>query len=130
VAADYIGGAVNGALAMRPTGGAPTNALVTGLTYALGPITLGAEIGIIDTQGDARLVGISQRHEYEVAFGGAYKLAPGIQLVSEYTYEHRHQGGYDFSQGALGVNAAAANPGSTTRDAQAQGLMFSTVLTW
>jgi predicted porin len=119
-AADYIGGAVNGALNMRPTGGAPTNAVITGLTYALGPITAGAEIGLIDTQGDARLTGVSQRHEYEIAFGGTYKLAPGLQLVGEYMYIHRHQGNYDFNQAAPG----------TTRDAQGQGLMFSTVLTW
>ena len=99
LAADYIGGAVNGTLSMRPTGGAPTNAVVTGVTYANGPIVLGAEVGLIDTQGDARLVGISQRHEYEVAFGGNYKLAPGVQLVGEYMYLHRHQGGFDFNQG-------------------------------
>ncbi len=122
-AADYIGGAVNGQLAMRPAGGAPTNALVTGLTYANGPLVLGAEIGIIDTQGDARLTHVSQRHEYEVAFGGNYKLAPGLQLVGEYMYTHRHQGGYDFNQGALGT-------GGATRDAQGQGFDFATVLTW
>ena len=44
LAADYIGGAINGALSMRPTGGVPTNAVMTGLTYANGPITLGASI--------------------------------------------------------------------------------------
>ena len=119
-AADYIGGAVNGTLAMRPTGGVPTNAVITGLTYSKGAITLGAEIGLIDTQGDARLTGISQRHEYEIAAGGTYKAAPGLQLVAEYMYIQRHQGGYDFAQGALGV----------TRDAKGQGLMLSTVLTW
>ncbi len=119
-AADYIGGAVNGTLQMRPAGGAPTNAVVTGLTYANGPIVLGAEVGLIDTQGDARMVGVSQRHEYEVAFGGNYKLAPGVQLVGEYMYLHRHQGGYDFNQGNIGA----------TRDAQGQGFLFSTVLTW
>ncbi len=122
-AADYIGGAVNGQLNMRPTGGAPTNAVVTGLTYANGPVVLGAEIGLIDTQGDARLTGVSQRREMEVAFGGNYKLAPGVQLVGEYLYQQRHQGGYDFSTGALGLNG-------TTRDAHGQGLLFSTVLTW
>ncbi|MDR3530525.1 MAG: porin [Rhodopila sp.] len=127
-AADYIGGAVNGQLAMRPTGGAPTNAVVTGLTYANGPITLGAEIGLVDTQGDARLVGVSQRHEYEVAFGGSYRLAPGVQLVGEYMYTHRHQGGYDFNAGNLGN--AGRGPGTLTRDAQGQGAMFATVLTW
>ena len=130
VAADYIGGAVNGQLSMRPTGGAPTNAVVTGVTYANGPITLGAEVGLIDTQGDARLTGVSQRHEYEVAFGGAYKLAPGVQLVGEYMYTHRHQGGFDFATGTLGTPGGAATAGTTTRDAQAQGFLFSTVLVW
>jgi hypothetical protein len=120
-AADYIGGRVNGQLALDPTGGAPTNAVVTGLTYANGPITAGAEIGLIDTQGDARLVGVSQRHEYEIAFGGAYKLAPGIQLVSEYMYMHRHQGDYDFANATID---------GRTVDSKGQGVLFSTVLTW
>lgn len=119
-AADYIGGAVNGALSMRPTGGVPTNAVITGLTYSKGSITLGAEIGLIDTQGDPRLTGVSQRHEYEIAFGGTYKVAPGLQLVAEYMYIQRHQGGYNFAQGALGA----------TRDAKGQGLVLSSVLTW
>jgi hypothetical protein len=43
------------------------NALLGGLTYANGPWTLGAEYGVIDSQGDGRLVGVSQRHEYEIA---------------------------------------------------------------
>lgn len=131
VAADYIGGAVNGQLAERPTGGAPTNAVVTGLTYANGPLVLGAEVGLIDTQGDARLTGVSQRHEYEVAFGGNYKLAPGVQLVGEYMYTHRHQGGFDFATNTLGnPGATGATAGRTTRDAQGQGFVFATVLTW
>ena len=123
LAADYIGGAVNGQLNMRPTGGVAMSAVVTGLTYANGPLTLGAEVGLINSQGDARLTGVSQRHEYEVAFGGAYKLAPGVQVVGEYMYMYRHQGGYDFNQGNVGL-------GGTTRDAQAQGAIFATVLTW
>jgi predicted porin len=122
-AVDYIGGAVNGQLAERPTGGVGTNAVTTGLTYVNGPIALGVTLGVIDTQGDARLTGISQRHEEEVAFGGTYRLAPGLQLVGEYQYAHRHQGGFDFSQGTPGLNGL-------TRDAQYQGLTFMTVLTW
>jgi hypothetical protein len=122
-AVDYIGGAVNGQLAERPTGGAPTNAVMTGLTYAKGPIILAATFGVIDTQGEARLTGVSQRHEYETALGGTYRLAPGLQLVAEYQYAHRHQGGFDFNQGAPGLNGR-------TRDAQYQGVTFATVLTW
>jgi hypothetical protein len=119
-AIDYIGGAVNGTLQMRPTGGASTNAFITGLTYANGPVVLGSEIGLIDSQGDGRLTGVSQRREFEMAFGGNYKLAPGVQLVAEYQYMTRHQGGYDFNAGSIGA----------TRDAKAQGFTFSTVLTW
>ena len=122
-AVDYIGGAVNGQLAERPTGGAPTNAVLFGLTYLNGPWTLAATFGTIDTQGDARLTGISQRHEYETAVGGTYKVAPGLQLVGEYQYAHRHQGGFDFNQGAPGLNG-------TTRDAQYQGVTFGTILSW
>jgi Gram-negative porin len=128
-AIDYIGGAVNGQLNMRPSGGANENAILTGLTYANGPITLGAEIGMVDSQGDARLVGLSQRHEYEIAFGGNYKLAPGVQLVGEYMYQHRHQGGFDFSTGALGAGTTATAAGST-RDTQSNSILFATVLTW
>jgi hypothetical protein len=122
-AVDYIGGAVNGQLAERPTGGAPTSAVMAGLTYAKDKLTLAATFGVIDTQGDARLVGVSQRHEYEVAFGGNYKLAPGAQLVGEYQYAHRHQGGFDFSQGGPGLNGQ-------THDVQFSGVTFATVLTW
>ena len=120
-AVDYIGGAVNGQLAMRPTGGVNENAIVTGLTYANGPITLGVNVGVINSQGDARLTGVSQRREYEIALGGNYRLAPGINLVGEYMYTQRHQGGFDFAQGSV-TNG--------TRDAKGQGFLFATVLTW
>src|SRR3954452_2021410 len=106
-----------------PSGGVNENAVVTGLTYANGPITLGLEYGVIESQGDARLTGVSQRHEYEIAFGGAYKLAPGVQLAAEYQYAYRHQGGFDFNTGTLGT-------AGRTRDAQGQGFVVSTVLTW
>jgi hypothetical protein len=120
LAVDYIGGAVNGQLAMKPTGGANMNAVLAGLTYANGPFVLGIDFGTIQSQGDARLTGISQRHEYEIGFGGNYKLAPGVQLVGEYQYAYRHQGGFNFNTGTPGV----------TKDAQGQGVTFATVLTW
>jgi hypothetical protein len=119
-AVDYIGGAVNGQLALRPSGGASENAVLPGITYANGPLTAGIVFGDIWSQGDARLTGLSQRHEYEFATGGAYKLAPGVQLVGEYQYDYRHQNDYNFSTAAIG----------STKDAQTQQILFSTVLTW
>lgn len=121
-AVDYIGGAINNALSMRPTGGAPMSAVLTGLTYANGPITLGADLGIIDCQGAAQLVHVSQEHQYEVAFGGNYKLAPGVQLVGAYTYIHRYQGDFNFATGTAGRGDTVA--------AQARQVLFGTVLTW
>ena len=98
LAADYMGGQVDGQLSLNPSGGVAMNAFVVGLTYANGPWILGAMLEDVNSQGDARLVGVSQRHEVGTAFGGNYKLAPGLQVVMEYQYEYRHQGGFDFSQ--------------------------------
>jgi hypothetical protein len=118
---DYIGGALNGQLAMRPTGGVSEQGGVTGLLYKNGPLTLGAETLLVNSQGDVRLTGISQRHEWEVAFGGNYNVAPGLYLVGEYMYQYRHQGGYDFNTGSVATG---------TRDAHGQGILFSTVVNW
>jgi hypothetical protein len=120
VALDYIGGAVNGQLGMTPEGGANMNALLPGVTYANGPLIAGVQFGDIWSQGAAQLAGLTQRHEYEFALGGAYKLAPGVQLVGEYQYAYRHQNGYNFATGSIG----------NTVDAQTQQVLFSTVLTW
>ena len=129
-AVSYIGGAYNGQMAMRPTGGAPENSFLYGLTYANGPITAGVDAGVIDDQGSANLVHVSQRHQLELGFGGAYRLAPGIQLVAEYQYVQRHQGGFDFNTGTVGTSSPSGAPGSSTRDAHGQGFLFSTVVTW
>jgi hypothetical protein len=103
--------------------------VVTGVTYANGPIALGAEYGFINGQGDPRLVGVSQRREYEIAFGGSFKLAPGIQLIGEYMYMYRHQGDFNFNTGAVGGITAGA-PLGATRDAQSNNFLVGTVLTW
>ena len=126
LAADYIGGAINGQLAMRPTGGKSMNAEIVGVMYKIGALTLGANAGMIDSQGQASLTNISQRHELEAALGGNYVLAPGLALVFEYMYMQRHQGGYDFV-------LAANNPvgqGGRNNTVHAQGVMVGTTLTW
>jgi hypothetical protein len=123
LAADYMGGQVDGQLSLNPSGGTAMNAYVVGLTYDNGPIILGAMFESVDSQGDARLVGLSQRHEVGMAFGGNYRLADGLQLVAEYQYEQRHQGGFDFNQGTLGVNGRTA-------DGRGQGLLLGLVMNW
>ena len=125
---DYIGGAINGQLAMRPTGGAPMNAFVTGLTYANGPWTAGIEYGNVQSQGAAQLTGVTQRNEQEFATGGAYKVAPGLSLVAEYQYVFRHQGGYNFQTNA--ASAFESGKAGSTSNGQGQGVLFATVLTW
>jgi len=124
VAADWLTGATNsGQYAMRPAGGKSMNAVVAGLTYANGPFVVGAEVGMVDSQGAAAMVGKSQRHEFEVAFGGTYTVAPGLAIVGEYLYEQRHQGGWNFNTGSGGAAGA-------TTDVKGQGVLVSTVLSW
>ena len=100
------------------------SATVFGLTYLNGPWTAGFATGLIDTQGSANLVGISQRHQFETALGGNYKLAPGAQLVLEYSYYQTHQGGYNFATNSATTSTGAYN------DVKGQALLFSTMLTW
>jgi hypothetical protein len=128
LASDYIGGAVNGQLGMRPTGAPSMNAVVTGLTYANGPYTAGLEWGYVQSQGAAQLTGISQRNEQEFALGGAYRIAPGLSIGAEYQYIFRHQGGFNFNTGAVGVVSGTKN--LSTVNAQGQGLIVATILTW
>jgi hypothetical protein len=120
-AVTWQGGRVNNQLALDVSGGAPMNATVGGLTYANGPWVGGITAGLIDTQGSAALVHVSQRHQAELALGGNYKLAPGINLVLEYSYYTTHQGDFDFATNAVG---------SAFNNVKAQGLVFTTMLTW
>ena len=120
-AIDYIGGALNGQLSMRPTGGAPMNAVVTGLVYRNGPFVFGAEVGIVESQGQANLTKISQRKETEFAIGGTYNAAPGLAFVLEYMHTERHQGQFDFVTGSTTTG---------TRDVKGNGLTFATIVTW
>jgi len=121
----YTGGALNGQLAMRPTGGVSENAFLVGAIYKNGPIVLGIESGWVQSQGAVQLTKITQRNEWEIAFGGTYNVAPGLALVGEFIHTQRHQGGVNFSTGAT-----SAALGSGTRDGQANKLLFSTVVSW
>jgi hypothetical protein len=121
-AVTYQGGQVNNQLALLQSGGAKMSATVFGLTYINGPWTAGFATGLIDSQGNAgSLVGVSQRHQFETSIGGNYKLAPGVNLVLEYSYYQTHQGDFNFITGAVGP---------ANNDVKSQALIFTTMLTW
>jgi predicted porin len=120
--ADTTLGRTDGSNALDPSGGAPMAAELVGLSYAFGPFSVGADAAIIDSQGSQELVHTSQRHEVAFAIGGAYKIAPGLNLALEYQYEQKHQGAYNFNSGANGV--ASGN------DIHGQGLTVATIVNW
>jgi hypothetical protein len=132
---DYMGGALNGQLAMRPTGGVSEQGFLPSLAYFNGPLSMEVEAGFVNSQGNAALTGISQRRELEIGGGASYNLAPGLYVVGEYYYSYRHQGGFDFAANALGAGATGT-PGTAgwkaglTRDAHGQGLITSIVVAW
>ncbi len=137
--ASYLGGRVNGQLAMTPTGGVDENHLLLGASYRQGALVVGTQVEFVNSQGDARLTGVSQRREFSLAAGGAYTLAPGVVMYAEYQYAYRHQGGFDFVSGALGAGAtgtpgiatgATAWKAGATRDAHGQSILLGTAGSW
>ncbi|MBV9249990.1 MAG: porin [Acetobacteraceae bacterium] len=107
VGGNYMGGAVNGQLALKPTGGANMNAYLLGAKYVTGPLTVGIVGERIFSQGAPQLVGITQRQEYGFDGGASYLLAPGLVGWAEYTYQHRYQGGFNFATGTAAPAAVA-----------------------
>ncbi len=130
---DFTFGRLNGSNALDPTGGVPMHAELVGASYAIGQFSVGAVVGIVDSQGSANLVGVSQRHETAFAVGGAYRIAPGINLCLEYQYVQKHQGDFNFNTNVAGppASGAAAGIGGTAgNDIHGQGLTLATIVNW
>lgn len=121
LAANYIGGAVNGRMAARPSNGANMNAWLVGLQYKTGPLTVGASFASIEEQGSVAMTGLTQRKEYEFSAGGSYALAPGLVMFADYLYQNRKQGGFNF---------ASNTPGVANNQVQGQGFVLGTQVTW
>lgn len=124
--ANYIGGAVNGRMAARPSGGAPMSGFLTGLQYVVPgmPLTIGGVYMQIDSQGAVAMTGLTQRREYGFAVGGSYRLAPGMVLFADYIYQNRKQSGFNFATGGTGA------PGAAYNQVQGQGFVLGTQMTW
>jgi hypothetical protein len=123
VAADTTIGRENGSNAMVTSGGAPMHAEMASISYAIGPWSVGVVGAIIDEQGVVALTNVSQQHQTALAVGGAYRIAPGINLCLEYGYRQGHQGAADLATGA-------ANGTNFQNDIHVQGLTFATIVNW
>jgi hypothetical protein len=120
LAANAIGGRLNGQLALAPQGGAPEVAFVAGLKYVTGPLTVGIEAEEAWYQGSVQLTGISQRRARAFTFGGVYTVAPGFSVFAEYLYETVHQAGFNMNTNANG------SPFNNT--AESQGFLLGNVI--
>ena len=124
---DMTYGRTNGSNALDPTGGAPMQGNLVGVSYAIGQWAVGAIGAIVNSQGSINLTGISQRHEIAGAIGGVYKIAPGLNLCIEYQYLQKHQGGFNFE--ANGLNGVGG-VGGGYNDIKVQGLNVATIMNW
>jgi predicted porin len=115
-------GDYNGTLALKPDGGAKGRGWVAGVKYVVGPASIGGLFSSFDSQGDQRLVGISQRHEYVAYVAATYRLAPGLITFADYAYGQRHQGSFNFATNAVGTGAF--------NNVRAQGALVGMMVSW
>jgi outer membrane protein OmpU len=120
LAANAIGGRLNGQLALAPQGGAPEVAVVVGLKYVTGPLTVGAVVEEGWYQGSVQLTGLSQRRARAITAGGVYTVAPGFNVYAEYLWEDVHQAGFNMQTNANG------SPLNNT--AKSQGFLIGNVI--
>jgi hypothetical protein len=122
--ANAIGGKLNGQGALTPSGGSNESALILGLKWTSGPLTVGATVEKGWYQGNPVLAGISQRRAQGIAAGANYVVAPGFTVFGEYMYEEIYQGANNFLTGAVG-NQAGANANNLVK---AQGFLLGNVI--
>ena len=122
--ANAIGGKVNAQGALTPSGGSNESALILGLKWTSGPLTVGATVEKGWYQGNPVLAGISQRRAQGISAGANYVVAPGFTVFGEYMYEEVYQGANNFLTGAVGT-AAGANANNKFK---AQGFLLGNVI--
>lgn len=121
VGGNWVGGASNGQLALKPKGGANQNGWLIGATYKTGPLTVGVVGESIDSQGAPALVGKTQRHEYAIDAGASYTIAPGLVGWAEYMYQNRKQSGFNFATNGVGT---------AYNTVQSQGVQIGATVYW
>ncbi len=132
LAANWIGGAMNGQFTLKPAGGANLNATTASLQYVTGPLTLGIT-GAVDTAqgagqiGAASLVGQTQLDERQISAGGRWVVAPGLAISADYIYQQRRQNGYNWQTATINAPGAGFN---TNSQIQAQTVLLGVAVNW
>jgi hypothetical protein len=122
IGGNWTGGAVNGQLAPRPSGGSMANGWVAGILYSTGPYKIGISAEVFDTQGAAQLAGLTQRREWAIDPAVTYAVAPGMLAFAEYIYQQRSQNGFNFVTSAAGSLAY--------NNVKGQGFLLGTAIYW
>ena len=105
VGGNFIGGRLNGQLALAPQGGAPLVGELVGAKYVTGPWTIGIVAEHNDQQGTVAMTGLTQKRVRAIDTGVSYVVAPGMTVWAEYMWQDQYQGGVNQITGAIGSNA-------------------------
>ncbi|MCW3473782.1 porin [Limobrevibacterium gyesilva] len=115
----YQTGRFNGAYAAVPAAKKDGNVWLAGVTYQIGPYTVGANYYNYISAGSASVT--DGRVENGIAAGAIYTLAPGVNLYASYVYGDRRQNNFNFVTGA---------PGAAFNRTHGQAFALGTALNW
>ncbi len=121
------GGNFQGTGGMERVGQKPAFDAIYGAQYILGQLIVGFQ-GIVNTSAGSYNAATprNQLHEWGVAVGFGYDVAPGMALFGDVFYEHRHQYGYDFVAGG----SAPTNALTQNNNIQGRGIQLGTTFMW
>ncbi len=127
-------GRSNGQFNLDPKGGKDSFAWLAGVSYATGPVVVGASY--YDYQSAGNKTGsvaqggnpfVGSRNEVGVDVGGTYQFAPGMNIYLDYLYGHRHESGVDLLTGVASTATARVSTHNTTT---AQAFSLGTQFRW
>ncbi|UFN49346.1 porin [Roseomonas sp. OT10] len=101
----YRWGPANGGTPLQNAGGSIVDTrdlseYFVGASYTFGDITVGANYYNLLTAGSQSVLG--GRRESAWSVGATYRVAPGLELVADYTNAQRRESGFDFLAGSSG----------------------------
>ena len=105
VGGHILAGTGNQSFTLQKQNAKPELAYLGGASYAIGPAIVGVQyVNVMSEGSNGNLTtGVDttgQRSEQGIALGGTYAVAPGFALFTEYYWDQRKEGGYDFVSGA------------------------------